>query len=433
MELAQKYTKSLVLGFVAGLVLSLGFWRVYPFIQAHWLSPVDRIGMVGAFTPTTLPLSIQKRISLGLTDINPDGSVKPALATSWVATDSGKIFTFFLRTDAMWHNGKPVEAKDVNYNIKNVTFTVLDPKTIRVTLNSSYSPFPTLVSRPLFQPGLVGFGEYKVSSIQLIGDTVEYIKLIPSHANSKNRAREYRFYKTETEAITAYKVGDINELDDLSSSYDLQSWGQTEVNESTKYGRIVSLFFNLNDPILRDKSVRQGLSFALPQIPGEHAYSPISKTSWAYTDKVKRYPPDATQAAKLLDIIKISSSSASLVIATFIQYVDLAQDIANSWTAAGVPTTVRVVSDIPSGYQILLSAQDVPPDPDQYPFWHSTQTQTNVTGYANVKIDKLLEDGRQEIDTEKRKTIYADFQRRLVDDDPATFLYYAKSYTINRK
>ncbi|HLD24400.1 MAG TPA: hypothetical protein VJB96_00640, partial [Patescibacteria group bacterium] len=77
-------------------------------------------------------------------------------------------------------------------------------------------------------------------------------------------------------------------------------------------------------------------------------------------------------------------------------------------------------------------AQDVPSDPDQYPFWHSTQSQTNVTGYSNVKIDKLLEDGRSELDQEKRKLIYADFQRRLVEDAPAIFLYYAKLYSIKR-
>jgi peptide/nickel transport system substrate-binding protein len=80
-----------------------------------------------------------------------------------------------------------------------------------------------------------------------------------------------------------------------------------------------------------------------------------------------------------------------------------------------------------------LSALEIPPDPDQYPFWHSTQTQTNITGFSNVKIDKLLEDARQEIDTEKRKTIYADFQRRITDEAPAVFLYYAKSYTIKRR
>ena len=66
------------------------------------------------------------------------------------------------------------------------------------------------------------------------------------------------------------------------------------------------------------------------------------------------------------------------------------------------------------------------------PFWHSTQTATNITGYANVKIDKLLEDGRQELDPAKRKSIYADFQRYLTEDVPAIFMYYPNSFTVTR-
>ena len=113
--------------------------------------------------------------------------------------------------------------------------------------------------------------------------------------------------------------------------------------------------------------------------------------------------------------------------------METAQAIADSWTALGIHTQVRVENSVPSSFQVLLAAQELPPDPDQYPFWHSTQTQTNVTGYdTNVKIDKLLEDGRQELDQEQRKKIYADFQRRLVEDVPAVFLYYPQTYTVRR-
>ena len=140
-----------------------------------------------------------------------------------------------------------------------------------------------------------------------------------------------------------------------------------------------------------------------------------------------------TTAKKLFENPKEGSASARLTISTFSPYLTDAQAIASSWTTFGIPTDVRVVNSVPDNYQVLLSAQDVPPDPDQYPLWHSTQTETNITNYANVKIDKLLEDGRQEMDTIKRKSIYADFQRYLTEDVPAVFLYYAKSYTIVRR
>ena len=53
---------------------------------------------------------------------------------------------------------------------------------------------------------------------------------------------------------------------------------------------------------------------------------------------------------------------------------------------------------------------DIPKDPDQYSLWHSTQTSTNISHLKNARIDKLLEDGRTELDQEIRKKIYLDFR-----------------------
>lgn len=431
-ELAQKYTKSLVLGFVSGLVLSLGFWRIVPFIRQQWLTPVDRIGVVGEFTPVNLPIAIQREISGGLTTIATDGTVLPALATSWTATDSGKTFVFTLRPDAVWQSGKPIIAADINYNIRNVDFTPIDTHTLRATLKAPYSPFAAVVAKPLFLSGLVGWGRYKVESIHLHGDTVVTIRLAP--VDRIGHIHEYYFYTTEAEAILSYKLGEVSSLHDLSSPADLTQWGTTSIFAATNFSRIVSLYFNVTLPKLSDRSFRQALAYGVPAKDGvQRADSPISKNSWAYSSKIKEYPFDLAQAKKLLGNTKESSESAHITISTFAPYLDDAESIATSWTNLGVPTDVKVISTVPANYQVLLSAQDLPPDPDQYPFWHSTQTATNITGYANVKIDKLLEDGRQELDPKKRKVLYADFQRYLTEDEPAVFMYYAKSYSIDRR
>ena len=55
---------------------------------------------------------------------------------------------------------------------------------------------------------------------------------------------------------------------------------------------------------------------------------------------------------------------------------------------------------------MFLAYLKVPIDPDQYYFWHSTQTQSNIGNYNNVKVDKLLEDGRSTVDIEEREKIY---------------------------
>ena len=429
-ELSRKYTFPLGVGFLLGLVSMVGFWHLAPGLINQVAAPTVRVGLVGDVTPATLPLGIQELISSGLALLNPDGSLEPALATKWEATDSGKTYAFTIAQNARWHGGDLVEARDINYNIRDVTFTVIAPYAIRATLKEPFAPFLTLVAKPILQTGLKGFGPYRVSNVRLKGEAVQYLRLEPASSQTVP-VREYRFYRTETAAITAFELGDVDVLEDMSSSATFTSWKNASVSARLRYDRVVALYFNTKEPVLAEKSFRQALGFALPDLGFERAYSPIAKTSWGYTDEIKKYEYDLNQAKKLMVNAKVASQSARLTITTFSPFVGEAQKIATSWTNLGVPTTVQVVNEI-GQFQVLLSAQTIPPDPDQYPLWHSTQSSTNLTGYVNVKIDKLLEDGRKELDIEKRKKIYADFAKRLVEDAPAIFLYYPTTYTVMR-
>lgn len=429
-ELSKKYTFPLLLGFFLGLSGMIGFRQISLKFASQIAAPTVRVGMVGEVTPTTLPLSIQELISGGLTQLGPDGSIQPALATKWEATDSGKTYAFTITDNARWHSGDPVVARDINYNIRDVTFTVIAPYSIRATLKEPFAPFLTLVAKPILQAGLKGFGPFRVTNIRLKGDSVQFLRLAPA-GNQTTPSREYRFYRTEAAAITAFELGDVDVLDDMSTPEAFSSWKNASVSAHPRYDRVVALYFNTKEPLLGEKGVRQALGFAVPDLGFERAYSPIAQTSWAYTDTIKKYDYDPLQAKKLMTNTKVASQSAGLTITTFSQFVDVAQKMASSWTSLGVPTTVQVVGAT-GPFQVLLSAQTIPPDPDQYPLWHSTQSSTNLTGYVNVKIDKLLEDGRKELDQEARKKNYADFAKRLVEDAPAIFLYYPTTYTVTR-
>lgn len=430
-ELARKYTRSLILGFFAGLLLSVLFWRAYPLFVRSLFLQTERIGMVGEFSPSTLPPTIQQLISHGLTQLASDGSPISSLAERWEATNSGKTFIFTLKNNITWHNGKTVTAHDVNYNIRGVTLVPTGDYTLIAYLQYPYSPFPTLLSKPIFLPGLNGIGPYTVGSIQLSGGSVKSVSVYPT-TDKALTSKQFTLYQTEAQAQLAFQLGEVDELIEMSTISGLANWGNVTVTEQTKYDRIVTLFFNMRNQELADKNVRQGLAYGIPELPYEKAGSPISRTSWASTKNVKNYSYNLIEAKRLLKDTHLATDSAQLTLSTFPAYLEIAQKIAASWTQLGIVTNVQVQSTVPQDYQVLLSAQDVPPDPDQYPFWHSTQTGTNVTGYANVKIDKLLEDGRQELDQDKRKLIYTDFQRRLVEDAPAIFLYYPKLYTVTR-
>jgi len=97
-----------------------------------------------------------------------------------------------------------------------------------------------------------------------------------------------------------------------------------------------------------------------------------------------------------------------------------------------IEVDIKTTDSLPDRFQVFLGEFKVSKDPDQYTLWHSNQD-NNITGYKNLRIDKLLEDGRKTVNFDERQKIYYDFQKYLLDDSPATFLYLPYTYTLTRK
>lgn len=126
------------------------------------------------------------------------------------------------------------------------------------------------------------------------------------------------------------------------------------------------------------------------------------------------------------------SGKLTLTIKTMKRYRSTADEIAKSWKNAGIQTNIEEVDSLPDNFQIFLGDFTPPSDPDQYSLWHSGQV-NNITRYKNLRIDKLLEDGRKTVNTNARKNIYLDFQKYLMEDAPASFLYFPHEYDVIRK
>ncbi len=61
----------------------------------------------------------------GLPTIAPDLTTQPDLAESWTTSDDQKTYTFTLRSDARFADGKPITAQDFKYTFERLA----DPKT----------------------------------------------------------------------------------------------------------------------------------------------------------------------------------------------------------------------------------------------------------------------------------------------------------------
>lgn len=77
-------------------------------------------------------------------------------------------------------------------------------------------------------------------------------------------------------------------------------------------------------------------------------------------------------------------------------------------------------------FDVVLLGWGLSLDPDQYSIWHSSQQepgQFNFIGYSNPRVDALLEQGRLELDPDKRMKIYHEFAEILLEDSPVVYLF----------
>lgn len=396
-----------------------------------WGTNVERIGITGRFHIETLPPEILELIGDGLTQIDEGGLVNPNLAESWDSPDKGKTWIFHLKPGTLWQDGKKVDSESIKYEFTDVRVEKPDDKTVVFFLQNEFSPFASVVSKPIFKRGLLGTGEWRVESISVSQDIIQKIVIKSASKDTKI----YRFYPTEDRAKLAYKLGEIDILRGVYNPNPFLGWANTQVKELIDEEKEVVLFFNTEDKFLSDKNLRQAISYAIDKeaLPGKRAISPLSPNSWAYNPQVKRYNYDPDRAKELLDeMSEESKKDLKINIVSSPILLDVAEKIASDIRNVGVEAIVQVSAGIPSEYQTLLAIYDTPKDPDQYSIWHSTQVGSNVSKYKDPRIDKLLENGRKELSLEERRTIYLDFQRFLLEDSPAVFLYHPKTFEVTR-
>src|SRR3989344_421667 len=415
-----------------GVILGIVFFFLIRIVSLSFLKgTTERIGGMGRHHTDDLPEKILDLVSDGLTKTGEEGIIEPDLAASWETPDKGKTWIFHLKKGKFWQDGSPITSQSLIYEFSDVSVEKPDESTIIFKLKDPYSPFPAAVSKPSFRKGLLGVGEWKVDKILVAGSFVESITLV----NSDKDKKIFKFYPTVERTKLAYKLGEVDSVQDLLHPQPFDTWKNTNQATSSDKSQVIVLFFNTMDPLLSEKALRQALAYAIDKdLFGERAISPISPNSWAFNPQVKEYPYDPKRARELIaEMEDEAKKNLEIKLVSSAHLLPTAEKISKNWEEIGVKTLVQVSSIIPGEFQAYLTILDIPKDPDQYPLWHTTQTETNISKYTSFRIDKLLEDGRSELDPEERRKIYLDFQRFLLEDAPAAFLYHPTYYTISRR
>ncbi len=116
--------KAVMLGFTLVIALSSLAFGQGKILQ--WNLGTEPITLDPSLAMDTAATQIVHALFLGLTDLDDATmAIIPRLATDWEVSDDGLTWTFHLRQDAMWFDGTPVTAYDVEFGVKRT----LDPNT----------------------------------------------------------------------------------------------------------------------------------------------------------------------------------------------------------------------------------------------------------------------------------------------------------------
>lgn len=101
---------------------------------------------------------------------------KPKIAERWEVSDDKKTYTFYLRKDVTWHDGKPMTADDVvfSYNL------LMDPKTNAPALKVYYQDIDNVKKLDDYTV------EFHYSKIYFLGLSIcGYVPIVPKHIVEK--------------------------------------------------------------------------------------------------------------------------------------------------------------------------------------------------------------------------------------------------------
>jgi peptide/nickel transport system substrate-binding protein len=113
---------------------------------------------------------VAMNVGCSLTNITPDGKFVGDAAESWTVAPDGLLYTFKLRKNVLFHDGTPVDAAAVKFNIERMmdpatksgmrpfyepvhSVEVLDPQTVQIRLKHPYAFFLHMLSA--YRTGLI--------------------------------------------------------------------------------------------------------------------------------------------------------------------------------------------------------------------------------------------------------------------------------------
>ncbi len=419
----------------------------------------------------------------GLTAVDKDLRVAPALAESWTVAPDGKTYTFKLRSNVTFHDGTPMTAEDVASSIRRVqskdiasplasrvavvdSVTATDPQTVEMKLKEPSAPLLTSLATIMIVPKSmeankdalqktpVGTGPFKFQEWQPNG----YVLLTRHDKYWQQGAPKLAGLKFNIVPESATRqVGLTNGQYALLPNIDAATALQLKGKPGVKLTETLELAYtliglNTSKPPFDNPKVREAVNYAINRdeviqaalfgagVPG----GPLSPALKAWAVDVKQYPcykPDTAKAQALLKEAGVTTPVAVTMSVLPRQDIkDIAQVVQEQLNKAGFKVELKnqelgqFVQDWRnSNFDLFASTNAGSADPDDY-FYRTFRTggSTNVFKYSNPEVDALLDKARTLQDQAQRKAAYDEVQTKLACQGPVAHLAYSTLFSASR-
>ena len=426
--------------------------------------------------PTMNLASIRAAVGVSLFDSlvgrEADNRFAPQLAESWKLLDD-TTWQFALRRGVVFHDGEPFNAEAVRFTIQRVLdpnqkspnranvaeiarVDVVDDATINIVTSRPYAPLLNrLVDFPIVPPrytaekgnqGLalrpVGTGPFKF--VELIKDDRLVVEAFDRHWRGAPRIKRIVF-KPIPEPFTRAAALRNNEVD-LITTVPPNLARELERSPGVRVERIAStwlIYLGLNAlrKPLSDVKVRQALNYATDVDAlvknvldgnGRRLEGPFSPQMFGYDPSVKGYVHDPARARRLLAEAGYPDGLDIVLDAPAGRYQgdkEIAEALGGQWQRAGFRPKVQLAEwgayfkrylgkQFQDAYLLGLGG----PMQDGDELYNLVSSKGRGLYYRNEKIDQLFDLGRSTIDPSKRRRVYADLARAMVEDATWVFL-----------
>ncbi len=415
----------------------------------------------------------------GFVRVGDNFQVLPDAAERWEVSD--RTYTFYLRKDLKFHNGRPVTVEDVLFtwefyrgpgspfatslkSIKTVSVQDAGGGQIRCDIllermadNFLLSELPSIKILPKaeikkygddFNQHLIGTGLFKFDHQKL-----NEIRLKSAGAKIDNLV-----FKVIRDDFTRYQKmlkGEVDIAQNVLPTDRIHEFQkrEKEFNVITYPGLNMSyILLNFRDERIRQKNLRLAMAHAVDRESvlkyklnglATEATSIVSPSNYYFNPNVKNPAFDMPRATELIKNLKLANPAFVLKTANTPAAIDSGRIFANQFRQAGLDVKhesyewATYYDDVKKGnFQIAIMKWVGIVDPDIYrDAFHSKETPPgrNRGAYSNAAVDRLLDLGMHEEKREKRREIFNEVQMLVHNDLAVIPLWYDRQVAVARK